>query len=402
MADQVTETPDQPDDFASVALRAMTTDEAAAKKEASAPVKTEAAPVKTETKGKIPEELFNAPAKKDDPTPVPVTDELETSKIAKPEFKDPKRAAQWDELHGKASTFEKQAKENAKKATELEAKIKEFEAKGKDTEALQTKLVDLEKQNQEYLALVRQVNVELDPEFRAKHIDGRKKLIDAAKTIVDESGGNPSDVETALNLTGKARVEALATVADGMSSFQQGRLGRIIDELSNLDAEALSKRTSPDKYLEQRAKEEEARQFKEVEERNRIANSAYESAVQKASSELEVLRRVEGMDEWNKQGQEILSKAKELWTSNRDPEVAARKIIDGFSAPVYRQLFLDQRTENASIRKELEEAKAELKKLYGNGPRINGSPSSNNGAPMDFATQATGLMNGSIQVGNQR
>lgn len=399
MADEITPAPadgaDHPDDFAAVALKLTKTDpdqKVETKVEKVEEVKKES----SEVKSKIPDSLFETKEVKEEKKEEKKDEAFDIDKIADQEFKDARSKAKWDELKTKGREFEKQARENGTKATALEAKIKEYEEKGKDTEALQAKLAKLEEEHRSAMELVRKVNMELDPEYRKTFVEGRKNLIGHAKTIAEESGINPSDVEAALNLTGKARVDALKAVAEDMDSFQQGRLGRVIDQLTQLDNDAQAKRSNPEEYLEQRQKEEESRAEKEAQEHMKTANLAFESALSKARNELEVLRRVDGMPEWNSTGEDIRVKSKEFWNGNRDPQKAAELVIQGFAAPVFRQLFLDQRSENKALRKEFEAVKAELKSLYAGSPRLQGATVRKDGQPRDFADHASGLMSGSI------
>lgn len=393
---------DHPSDFVQVAMKAMK----AMKTDLAAPVEVEKtkekdvkAPEKAdkvESKSKIPDGVFEtvkvdkkAEEKKHEPT-------SDFDKIEDPQFRDEKRKAQWDEVKAKGREFEKQAREEAQKRVDLETKIKDYEARGKDTEALNEKLAKLERENADAMALVRKVNAELDPEYQRKFGEGRNNLMGQAKTIVEESGGNPSDIETALNLKGKPRADALAVVAESLNSFQAGRLGRVMDALSELESEADKVRSNPDEYLKQREQDEANRSKLAQEEHAKMANTAFESAMSRAASESELFRVTDDTG-WNEQGKTIKQQATEFWRNNRDPEKAARVMIDGFTAPVFRQLFLDQRKEAAAANAELESLRKELAGLYNRGPKISGATASRNTGPKDFADQAHGLMNGSIQ-----
>lgn len=393
MADEIVHDPahpmDHPEDFVQVAQRLMNPESVKPKPAPTPKVDDPPAP-----KSKIPEGVFED--NKVDPAPVKVEETSDFDKIEDPTFRDEKRKAQWEEVKSKGREFEKQAKENASKAAALELKIKEYEEKGKGTVALEAKLAEMEKQQEEWRARVQQVNIELDPDFRKTFIEGRSKLIGQAKTIAEESGCNPQDIETALNLSGKARAEALRAVAETMDGFQQGRLGRVIDQLTELDTTAASKRSNPEEYLTQRQQQEEARQKTENEEKGRHANLAFEDAFSKRLSTSEVLRPVDGMEDWNQQGISIRQKARDAWSNNRDMTVAAEKFIAAEEAPVYRSLFLEQRKVAAAAQTELDSLKKELEGLYKRGPKTTGASVANTGAPRDFADYGYGLMNGSI------
>ncbi len=390
---QQQEIADTPKDFASIALKLTKTDPDAPKEQAKETVKEPAKEAAKEP-SKIPSELFKQPDKE---TEKPTESKSAIDEIQAPETKDPRSKDRWDKLVAKGKEFEKTATDRAARIAELESKVKESEQMGFNAKDLQAKLDAALKEREDALSLVRKVNVELDPEFRRMHVEGRNKLISNAKTIVEESGGEGKDVETALNLRGKPRADALAAVAETLNAFQSGRLGRIIDELSALDDAAEAKRTNPDEYLKTRAKEDEVRTAKEREEQARVSNSAFDLAEQRLSKELEVLRHADGFDDWNAKGEAIRKRAREQWAKGVDFETAAAKFIQAEAVGEYRALFLDQQAEAQKALKKVSELEAELKSMHGRGPGLRGSGGGDKAGVVDFASQAAGLMNGSIQ-----
>lgn len=397
---------DSSHDFANMAIKTITEDpdKAPPVKETTQQVQKQPEAKKDEPKSRIPDSLFD-PVKKD---PDPKKDEpakaaeSEIDKIQRPDFKSPKAAEQWDSLRAKASEYEKKAADLEKKMAEREAKLAELDGKSKQAAELEAKYAEMEKKHRESMELVQKVNIELDPDFRRTFVDGRNKLIDHAKTIVEESGGNPRDIETALNLTGKSRVDALAEIAESMNSFQQGRLGRVIDSLTDLDKTAAEKRSNPEQYLSQRQQEEQQRAITAKEERAKHMNISYEEALSKAASEIEVLRRVEGMPEWNEQAENIMRKAKENWNGQLDMTSAASKFIAAEAMPVFRQLFLEQRKEASDWKQKYEQASEELAAINSNRPGMRTrSAAASSGKEMDFASRTIGTMNGSIPVSGQ-
>lgn len=393
---------DSSHDFAKMAIMSLTEDS-----ESPAPQVEKAAVAKevaAESKAsKIPANLFDSPAeKKAVAEPVAEVSKSELDSITKPDFKTPKAGEQWDALHTKAKGFEKQAGESAKLIADLQAKLVEAEGKTKQGDEAQTKYAEMERKHNDAMELVRKVNIDLDPEFRSKYVDGRNALVKQARTIVEESGGNPDDIQTALSLKGKSQVDALAAVADPMNSFQQGRLGRIVDALAALDDEAASKRSSPDEYLKQREEFGKQERLRLEDERGKHMSVAFTDAFDSASRDIEVLRRTENMPDWNKQGEDIAARAREKWQTNKDATFAARKFIEAEAMPVYRQLFLDQREENKGMAAELASAKAELTAIHGNRPgmRSKSGVALPDGKGMDWAQRTAASMAGTEATGN--
>lgn len=322
---------------------------------------------KIENERKVPEQLFkkqDVPEKK-----VETESKSEIDAIIEPTFKDEKGKAGWTALREKAKSFEQ-------KATELEAEIAAHEAKGKDAEALQARLDALEKEKAEMSDLVSRARVEIHPEFRKRYIDDRANLVTRAQKIIEESGGDAKLIETALNLQGKARVEALREVAGDLDNFQSGRLGRVIDELTTLDEEKNAKLANSDNYHKELQKQESENLRKQQSEYQQTASKAFDSTATKLGDELEVLRKVEGLDWWNEQREVILKDARNFYEKNDDLSAAAKVSIQSHAAPIYRDLFLKERDAHNVSTKKITELEKELKGIYDKNPSVTGRKSS--------------------------
>lgn len=318
-------------------------------------------------------------------------EESEISKIAKPEFKDPKRAAQWDELHGKAADFEKKSREGERRIADLEKRIADAEAKGKDTEALQSRLADAEKNADEHLKLVRQVNVELDPEFRAKYVEGRSSKVKEVEQIVADAGGEPSDVAAALALKGKARVDAMRLISDDMPGYLQGLLGTAIRELDTLDRDADAKRSDAGKYLADRQRESDRLAQLELQDRVKNEEIGWQKAERKIAAEFVALNRLDGNEEWNATRDKTIEAARQDYESAHAPEKKAEFILGYHVAKTYQARLTEEMEYSGKMEKENTSLKAELKKLYGGAPSLTGRASSNGETAtkdMDFASRA--------------
>lgn len=374
-------------DFVSAALASMTEEPAkpeaphkeAPKAEAPAETKTE----KQEKKPSIPEELFT-PSKKEEPEKKAEPEEdLPMPNFAKD---DKKSRANWEAAN-------KARAELRAKYEETQKKLVEAEARGKNTAELEAKIAKLEADYQaaqakasEYQKLVQQVNIEIDPEFRKNYVDGRKKLIGEARAIAEESGLDPKAVEVALNLQGKSRVEALDTAVEGMSSFQQGRLGDVINKLNRLDTEAAEQRSNPDDYLRRREEQQAIREREEQKQFAETMSRAFTDALREASVESVLLKKLDGVDWWNNEVDESLTKAREFWDGNTDPKAAAKMAIRAMVAERAERAFVEMRAERDTHKERADKAEAELAKLYGKGPKLGdgGSPAKHD-ATMGFA-----------------
>lgn len=337
--------------------------EPAAKPAKEAPKSEERKPESTDLR-RAPDAVFQ---KADEKKPEEKKEaESEIDKIAAPEFKDPAKAGQWDELKTKAKTYEKEVGEHKAKINELNGRLGQL-AK------LEAKIKERDNQIAEMSALVERANVEAHPDFRKKYVEGRDALVDRAKRIVADAGGEGNDIALALSLQGKARVEAIEKAAGELSTFQQGRLAKVIDELESLDAEAAEKRARSGDSWKEIQKEQQERAAREQEEFTARAIKDYETVKRDMARELEVLREVDGYEWWNEQRKKIVENADRFFQQNDDVREAGKAAIWKEAGPVYRDLYMDERKHSEKIEKELADTKKALEEAYGGSPRAAGA-----------------------------
>jgi hypothetical protein len=332
-----------------VALKGETAKEPEAE---APPAKQE--PTKADKPGRAPDALFKKPDEEAKP------EEAETTTEAKPGAKQ-----SWAELRGKAERAEK---ELAKIRQEKE--VLEKGATVEELTKLREQLAGIEKERNEMSELLGRAKAELHPEFQSKYIKGRESLVKRAADIADESGGDRDAVIRALNLSGKERVDALRDIAADMDNFQSGRLGRLIDEINNLDEERAAKLSNSGQYAEelQRLEQEKARQSEE--QMGRVLEKSFLSASKSLEAELEVLRKVDGADWWNEQGEAIVKKAREFFNGNTDATAAAAAAIKAEAAGVYRELYVKEREFSSEQEKRVQELEKELEGIYSRTPGV--------------------------------
>lgn len=377
-------------DFADMAFQSMKTDpDLAPAPEKVEPVRAEPVKVEKQERG-IPEGLFDKTEKKVEPVVEP--DGSEIDKIAEPNFRDPKNKGGWDTLKSKAKDLET-------KYGEAQKKLADLEARGKNTADIEAKMAKMEKDHAELQAkyaeadsTIKKRYIEDDPEYRKNFVDGRKELVEHAKKIAKDSGLNPTDMEAALALKGEAGVRALEAAAEGMGSFQQGRLGQIVTAIEKLDAEAERLRGDPENFMQQREEQETERKNKERDAHIQSMSRAFRDGMREVSSEAISLQKLEGEDNgwWNGKIDSDFQTAQKMWETGLHPKDAAKMLILGIASKRVEEAFIDMREQRNSIRSERDTMKAELEKLYGNGsPSISrGSASpSKDGKSMDFASR---------------
>lgn len=307
--------------------------------------------------------------------------ESEIGKIKEPKFKNDDDRANFAALRTIAEKHEAANFEWEKKSADLEKRFTEAEARGKDADALREKLVKLETEQVESMKLVRQANIELDPEFRREFIDGRATRVKRAMEIIEESGGEPKAIETALNLRGKARVEAIIEATQELPAFQQSRLGKVIEELTDLDERAAAQRTDPEKYLEQRKREDQDRDAKTREEQSINAKRAWGVAEEEITHRYPIFQKIDGNDAQNKAVEADIQSAR---NGSDDPVSVAQSRILAASMPRVLAYLQAERDYASGVEKERDDLKKELTELYGKAPSLRGSGGEKTGGKKGF------------------
>lgn len=310
--------------------------------------------------------------------------ESEFDKLPEPKFKDEHGAANFKALREKAKAVELAKAELDKKVAEAQTRITELEAKGKDTEELKAKLTKLETENAENMKLVRQANIELDPEFRREFIDGRAARVVRISKIVEEAGGDSKEIETALNLKGRAQSDAIAAATQDLPAYQQSRIARVIEELVDLDERAAAKRTNPETYLEERQKQtqaDEARHREQSIEEKRRAWTIAQDEVRKSN---ELFQPAEGRDEHNRSVEAEFLEAQRRFEGNASPLDTAKDAILARSVPRLIDYVRAEQEYSAELETKLAERDAELKALYGKSPSLRGGTGGEKGGKKGF------------------
>lgn len=326
--------------------------------------KTEPEPAKAKTG--TPRELFNkqSRAAKDEPAKSEEAPTSAVDAIAEPDFKgDTKARSGWDALKTEAKTWER-------KTLDMERRDAERKAAGKDSETLETRLAERDARLKEYDGIVTRARLEDHPDFRREFVDGRTELVQRAQTIIEESGGDKEAIATALNLKGKARVDALREVAGELDNFQAGRLGRVIDELTNLDTRGDAKRSDAQKAYDELRATERQREAETGAKRAQDRKVLFDDTARRLTSELEVLTKADGYDDHNKQADSILADSRAYCEAH--PEADPEAEILARSIPAYRDLFVQADDRAAKAEAENAKLKAELTAIHGKSPSLTG------------------------------
>lgn len=347
-------------------------------KPGEAPPKKEAKPKiepPAEPKSTTPRDLFKKTEPKDGVT-APVTAEPKSAfdDITPPEFKDEKAKKGWEAQRAEGKKWESMAKQ-------LQREAEERKAAGRDPETLETKYAEAQKTLKEYDEIVSRARLDDHPAFRKEFVDGRQKIVDRAKAIIEESDGDAKAIETALNLKGKARAEALREVSANLDAFQAARLGRAVDELNDLDERAQTKRDAAKKSYDEIREQERQREIEEGANRSKKRGVEFSEVSRRLTDELEVLKKVDGFDDWNARADRILKESREYVDANPGADIEAE--ILSRAVPAYRDLFLESDERATAAEEKAAKLEAELKAIHGKNPSLAARAASQSGGKPD-------------------
>lgn len=346
-------------------------------------------PAAPDKKSDTPRELFKKPDTKPDAAKPDATEADEFDKIAAPNFKDEKGKQGWEAQKAEGRRWKGEAQTAAAKLKELEAKISEYEP-------LRTQLAERDAKLKEYDEIVARARIEDHPEFRREFIDGREKVAGRAKSIIEESGGDPKAIEHALNMPrGKARVDALKEAMEGLDSVQSSRLGRAIDDLNDLDERAQEKRDKAKASYAELQEQEKKRDIEAKSQRAQSRGIEFDDTVRRLRGTLEVLNKADGHDKWNERADTIVKDARTFVDEHPNADIEAE--ILARSIPAYRALFLESDATVTKHEAKIAELEAELKKIHSKSPSLTGrtaTSSSGDKPSRPFSAKMDALLNG--------
>lgn len=276
----------------------------------------------------------------------------------------------------KAFTAEKKSKELETKLTEAEGKLKSGDPDAK------ARIQQLEGQLQQWSGIIEQVNIEAHPWFQANFTVPKQQILEGAKTVYQEVGGNPDELEAALSLKGKTRVDKLEALLEEIpSKMIRGKIERAADQLETIDGkrtELLKNKAGISKQLQA---EEQVNRSRMVEQIEREVRSNLVDAEKTLRDEfkLEVFKTVDDPNYqwWNDEIKQSNERAEHIMLKTSDPKELAIAAHLAARFPVVRTLWLEERAARVA-------AEVKLAKYEDTEPSLGGKgKSSENGSEDD-------------------
>jgi flagellar motility protein MotE (MotC chaperone) len=316
---------------------------------AKAPPKEEKKPAPAADE--VPEAVFGEP-KKEEPAPEPVAET----------FKGPKELRQaYDKTKAELKRL---ADENAKFQEQLKTPPKD--------ETAQARIAELETQLREYSDTVASVKLEQHPAFVAKFVKPREQLIANAFGLLKTAEVDPAGLEKAMSLTGKPRIQALDDFFDNIESpTTRTRVAALVDQIDNIDEQKSAVLADAKGSYERLTTHDKAEQHRQAQEQTAKLEKVFDGAIEHLRDKVgfEVLKEVDGVDWWNKQGKSAIEAARALMFQNDNPEQMAIGSVLAATSGIHRGLWLKERSQRLALAKELAEIKNADPDLSGNSDR---------------------------------
>lgn len=285
------------------------------------------------------------PKKSDAPTEpiIEVTPEMIAAE------KDPKRKASLNALGKQLSEYKRQVEELTNRTA----------AAPEEIVSIRTRNEELTKQNEELIARVERANLLDSPRFQSDHLIPRQRSYESLAGMVKESGGDPSELQRAIAMNGKERIEALDNIREDLSSpMLQSKFDRLIEDIDQRTQtinEALrnSKKTAEEQRRQDLLTREEQLQ-QEAKQWEGLLAAAERNL--RDNHKLEAIQPVDrpGYEWWNDQIVEIRATARDILI-NATPEKAATAAVLAGTADAFRKMWLAEKAARIALDEQLAE-----------------------------------------------
>lgn len=302
----------------------------------------------------VPADVFKVEAKKEEPpTPTPAADDLNREELTKGMSDSGRKnfARLEDHWKGRYAKLETELAEAKKTAADP--------AHAEETKRLKEEHEKLKAEHADMLKTIELIGVERSPQFQAKYVTGRNKLVDEAAKKVTKAGGSPEKFRAALELEGRARYDAIEEALDGAPAFVANQLAAAVSQIEALDEEKTEALQNGKGKLTEWAEQETAKQREEGAKMVAAREARFAELVPALAQDVLFLRRVpdgsEGAEEWNKIVDEVVNGGKEFLfnASNFDDFAAAAMKSRAYDK--LQGLFLKTREENLALTAQLAE-----------------------------------------------
>lgn len=277
------------------------------------------------------------------------------------------RGEHWTKARAAIESQGKKIGEYVTTVADLTKQLEEAKAAPPDATA---QIAALQTQLDSYKDAIVAINLEYDPEHRAKFIDGRKTLVEQAASKLKAYGGDGEKLTEALKLPeGKARAEAIKAALGDIEGVNANRILSFVTKIDELDDERAELMKDPQGAWEKLQQAQKAAQAKEATAREEHKKTVFEAATKKLAPTLVLLKPMDASvpdsKEWNARAETVKAEALALLGPDVKPEELAEASIWAKAGPHLQTLLTE-------TYKELKVALGLVKKYQNSEPGFEG------------------------------
>lgn len=307
----------------------------------------------------IPEQALK-PVKKEAPAVAP---EIEKEIAEETKGMSEKAVTKWKKIHERAT-----AAENLLKQKETEWAKKALPAAATDEyQELQSKYDALDE-------VVKKTALERHPGFKATYDGEVEKQTKLVKAIAGDK-----HFKAVMKVIDGGDSEGWAELGDELGQFKVQQLASIATKIQQVRLEKEEQLSDWKENYAKLTKVESAQTAKTKEAHHRELTNAVSKVMADVQENVEIFRKVDGNDEWNKEIDARLNQMKEWATADLAPEERANLAARAAGADKYRALFL-------AVLERANQLQAQIGKYKGSQPNIGGSaePTNQGSIPVEM------------------
>lgn len=250
------------------------------------------------------------------------------------------------------------------------SKIKQLEAgqqNGAHDAQANARIAELEGRLVELSTVAERANLELHPAFQAQFVNPIRQMAEQAKEIAAMADVGGEAIEKVLGLAGKARVQAMDELMDGVNSPTiRAQLGELLFNIERKEKERAQVLNDVKGNSERLAEHERAEQHRRLQAQQKQIGEVVDSTFEILRDQhgFELLREVPGNEKWNTSRKAKLEQARHIMTGASASEAAAAAVLSVL-APEYRTWALAERDRANALEKENAELRGADPKLGG-------------------------------------
>lgn len=221
------------------------------------------------------------------------------------------------------------------------------------------RMAALEQQNRQFAEMLSRTGVEYSPDFQQNIMRPLYASWNEAARIVKESGGDPENLRAAMSQTGRAQFEALDALFADLPESAKAEAHDALRNYRRYESARQAAIADAPRTLEAIRARETQRQSQELGKARNEMKNMFDTALSTLRDEakVEVFLKTGSPETewWDKQGDQIIQQARDLFLENTDLNKMAYACLLAPAADAYRNLFMKAQKRVAELNQIIKE-----------------------------------------------